>query len=73
MLTTIELARLTAQDRDREAARDGLRHLAQRLAACCRPASLRMRIAAARRAFADACCSPSQERLARSVRAFTGA
>lgn len=71
MYPTTEIAKLAIQDRQRDAADSRLARLAQRLADCCRPATLRMRIAAAIRAAGDVCCPPLEEQTARALRAIS--
>ena len=72
MLFSVELAKLTIDDRRREGERARLASLARRIAECCKPATMRMRLAAAIRAAGDACCSSGQERLMRAIRAANG-
>ncbi len=72
MHSTIELARLAAQDRERDATRDALKSVAKRLAACCQPSSIWSRLSAAIQRAGDVCCPSDQERLARTVRAVNG-
>ncbi len=61
MLFSLELAKLSIDERRHEGDESRLVSLARQIAACCRPATLRMRIAAAIRAEGDACCPSDQE------------
>ncbi len=69
---SLELAKLSVEERRHEGDQSRLVSLARRIAACCRPATLRMRIAAAVRAAGDVCCPSDQERLMRAIRAANG-
>ncbi len=72
MLFSLELAKLSIDERRHEGDESRFVSLARRIAACCTPATLRMRIAAAVRAAGDVCCQADQERLMRAIRAANG-
>jgi hypothetical protein len=73
MLFSVELAKLSIDERRRDVDAARLVSLARRIADCCKPATLRMRVAAAIRSAADACCPSDQERMIRAIRSVTGA
>ncbi len=57
---SLELAKLANDERRQEVDRSRLVALARRVAKCCKPATLRMRIAAALRASGRVCCPSDQ-------------
>ncbi len=72
MLFSLELAKLTIDERQREGDESRFATLARRIAECCTPSTLRMRLAAAIRAAGDVCCPSDGERLMRAIRAANG-
>lgn len=72
MIFSFELAKLSIAERRIAGDESRLVALARRIADCCKPSSLRMRLAAAIRAAGDICCPSDQERLLRALRAANG-
>ena len=60
MQFSLELAKLAIAERRQEGDRSRLVALARRVAECCKPATLRMRLAAALRASGNVCCPSDQ-------------
>ena len=72
MLFSLEVAKLSIDERHHEGDESRLASFARRIAECCKPTTLRTRIAAAIRAAGDVCCPSDQERLLRAIRAANG-
>ncbi len=67
MLSTLEFAKMTMAERQRDADRSRVLVFARRIADCCTPTSLRSRVADALVNAGSVCCPSEQERLARTV------
>jgi hypothetical protein len=72
MIFSLELAKLSINERQQEGDESRLASLARQIVECCKPLSLRMRLAAVIRAAGDVCCPSDQERLMRAIRAANG-
>jgi hypothetical protein len=68
---SVELAKLSISERRREGDESRLIAMARRIADCCKPSTLRLRLAAAIRSAGDICCPSDQERMFRALQAVT--